>query len=575
MRTIFRIATLAALAGAATCLVVLGGRAPSEASTIPQSTPSSASQQSGASSNAGTSPTKMPAKPAAAKPAGPAAMTNRDVIQLVKAKIPDDVIITKINKSKTHFDTSTQGLVALKQAGVSDQLISVILSAGDSSKATSTTPAEDAAAGSGSAAKKGPALRPGESPANAKGEYAATNTTIAARTPKDPPPAPVNSAPPNYGLYIDTNGQLKPLGRIETKVQVSKFRSFLRTKIPFIRQKIDINIPGAHSTSRFETRRPLFYAFFPPSRDVSKFKLLQCKITGQNFDQRTLANASIMFSTEQNQDEVPVDIGPTAVKDLYRISPREDLTSGEFGFVEGNTGTQSASDIEILDVYDFGIDRKEEKVALPDYLDTLPPANIPDQGYLSWSKDDAQKIVDDREGKIGIVGSMLGWFKRQYASLDVYWADPQFARAFARLEMLDRNLTPAQTNKLCNLLLSQAGDQYFILVSIGGKVGSGHLIGANEGERLMRPFDASLANNKSKDVVPARKLEFVGGYADVWKVAFDKQGIKGPLLDGDAQDLIFEARLNQNLEFKATFAMDKITPTLAGASDPPKTTAAK
>jgi hypothetical protein len=201
---------------------------------------------------------------------------------------------------------------------------------------------------------------------------------------------------------------------------------------------------------------------------------------------------------------------------------------------------------------------------------------LPDQAFLSWSKEDAQKIVDDREGKIGIVGSMLGWFKRQYTSLDVYWADPQFARAFSRLEMLDRNLSAAQTNKLCSLLLSQAGDQYFILVSIGGKVGSGRLIGANEGERLMRPFDASLANNKSKDIVPAHKLEFVGGYADVWKVAFDRQSIRGPLLDGDAQDLIFEARLNQNLDFKATFPMAKITPTLdGGVSDPPKVTGAK
>ena len=36
------------------------------------------------------------------------------------------------------------------------------------------------------------------------------------------------------------------------------------------------------------------------------------------------------------------------------------------------------------------------------------------------TKEDAQKIVLDREGKIGITGSMMGWFKRQYASLDVY-----------------------------------------------------------------------------------------------------------------------------------------------------------
>jgi hypothetical protein len=142
--------------------------------------------------------------------------------------------------------------------------------------------------------------------------------------------------------------------------------------------------------------------------------------------------------------------------------------------------------------------------------------------------------------------------------------------------MLDRNLNAAQASKLCNLLLSQAGDQYFILVSIGGKIGSGHLIGANEGERIMRPFDASLTSNKSKAIVPARKLEFVGGYAGLWKVAFDTQSIRGPLLNDTPQELVFEARLNQNLDFKATFQMDKISPTVApGVSDASKSVLAK
>jgi hypothetical protein len=547
MRNVFSIAMCVALAGA------LRLTAAGQQTSAPKT-----SQQ--------TATPKASVPLAGTKPVAPAAMTNRDVIQLVRAKISDDVIIAKINQSKTRFDTSTQGLVALKQAGVSDQLIAVMVGSGDTAKSVEPSPGKTSR----------PVLRPGESPSNAKGEAAATGAGTAPRTAAEPAPAPITQAPPNYGLYIDAAGQLKPLGNIETKMQVSKFRSLLKSAIPFVRQKVDINIPGAHATSRFEVRRPTFYAYFPPSRDVSKFKLLQCKITGQNFDQRTLANASIMFSTEQNQDEVPVDIGPTSVRDLYRISPREDLPSGEFGFVEGNTGSKSASNIEILDVYDFGVDRKEEKLALADYLDTLPPARLPDEVFLTWSKEDAQKIVDDREGKVGVVGSMLGWFKRQYAGLDVYWADPQFARAFARLEMLDRNLNAAQANKLCGLLLSQAGNQYFILVSIGGKVGSGRLIGANEGERLMRPFDASLTANNTKAIVPARKLEFVGGYADVWKVAFDTQSIRGPLLNDNAQELVFEARLNQNLDFKATFQMSKINPTIApGVSDTSKSTLAK
>src|ERR1039457_829339 len=460
-----------------------------------------------------TAPAAAPPKKAAPKaaPVTPV-LTNQDIIKLVKAKLSDDLIIQKIAHSKTRFDTSVDGLVALREAGVDDRLLAVIMNpAAAAASAPAARPTATPSANPPPAPAPASTLPPKPSfgPDQTRPREVAATVTNSAKTPAARP-VEVGAAPPNYGVYIADHGELKPLGRIQTKVQISKLRSLLRTYIPFVRQKIDINIPGAHSSSRFEATRPTFFAYFPPSRDASKFKLLQFKITGQNFDQRTVANASIMFSTEQNQDEVPCDIGPTSVKDLYRIAPREDIPTGEFAFIEGNTSSQSASNIEILDVYDFGVDRKEEKLALKDYLNILPAANVGDAAFLAWSKEDAQKIVDDRDGKVGITGSMMGWFKRQYASVDAYWGDPPFARAFARLEMLDKTLTPEQATKLCGLLLSPKNDQYYIVVSIGGKIGSGHLIGANEGERLMRPFDASLTNNKSKDVVPAQRLEFLG-----------------------------------------------------------------
>ena len=514
--------------------------------------------QSGAPSKAAPAPPAAAKKaPPAKPPAAPAPMNNQDVIKLVKAKISEDVIIAKIKQSKTRFDVSVDGLVALKEAGVSDNVIAVMMDPAASAAPPPSAPASAASA-------PAPAPKPAFPPSNVPKEVAPIDAKTAPRAPA-PKPVSVASAPANFGVYIWADGELKPLGRVQTKVQLSKFRSLLKSVVPFVRQKIDINIPGAHSTSRYDLVRPTFFAFFPASRDVSKFKLLQAKITGQRFDQRTLANASIMFSTEQNQDEVPCDIGPTAVKDLYRIFPREDIPSGEFGFVEGNTGSKSTSNIEILDVYDFAIDRKEDKLGLKDYLQTLPPADVGDAAFQNWPKEDCVKIVADRTGKVGLTGSLMGWFDRQYASLDVYWADSQFARAFARLEMLDKNLTAEDTNKLASMLLSPDGSQYYIMVSIGGKVGSGKLIGANEGERLMRPFDASLADEKAKTIVAARHLDFVGGYAGLWKVTFDQKSIRGPLLQSGTPELTFEARLNQNLEFKAKFLTDRINAALNSA----------
>lgn len=465
-------------------------------------------------------------------------LTNQSIIRMVRAKINDDLIIAKIRQSKTRFDLSTDGIVQLKEAGVSDRLLSVMLNT-----ATATATSEP----------------PPKPPTVSPTAHMPTPTPV-----RTPPRSTITRAPATYGLYIEQDGQLLPIGRTQTKVQISKWRRFLGGVLPLIRQKIDINIAGAHAATRFDAVRPFFYAYFPPSRDPSKFKLLQCKITGQNFNQRTVASASILFSTEQNQDEILCDIGPvTGVEYLTRIIPREDLPTGEFAFVEGNTANQSASNIEIIDVYDFAVARQEEKLTLAQYLDTLPPAGITDPAFHAWTNEECQKIAADREGKVDVIGDMLGWFKRQYASLDIYWVDDQLARAFARLEMLDRNLTPEQADKLAGLLMSAAQNQYIVLVSIGQKLGSGRLIGASEGEHTMRPYNALLTNPKSKEaIVPARRVELMGGYAGLWKVSFDRASVKGPILDG-AQEVVFEARLNQNLDLKASFQLSKLAPLLA------------
>jgi hypothetical protein len=528
-------------------------------------------------SAAAVSAQRQPARRAPAKP-GPAAqgvMTNQDVITLAQAKVGDDLIITKINQSRTKFDLSTDGIVKLKAAGVSDRVLAAMMNpAQPAAPATAAQPVAQPAGTTSKAPARAQPETPASQPAPAVDPaHAALERVAAGRpgtafirpkpTPPPPPRAVVRAAPPNYGMYVEQGGKLLPVGRIQTKVQHSKWRSLLATKVPFVRQKIDINIPGAHSDSRFESQRPTFYAFFPPGRDVSKFKLLHCKITGQGFDQRTVANLSIMFSREQNQDEIPCDIGPTGIDNLHRITPREDLPSGEYGFVEGSAGTQSAENVQIIDVWDFGVDLKEDKLGVSEYLDRFSLVSKGDVSFLNWSKDEAQKVVDAHAASEDVRGTMQGWFKRQFSSLGVYWVDEQFARAFARLEMFDRNLTPEQATKLAALLTDVSENQYYVLVTLGQKIGSGRLIGANEAERRMRPFDAVLYNAKDDDfIVPATKMEGLGGYAAVWKVTFEKAGVKGPVL-GASPEVYFEARLNQNLDVKAKFRVEQITSKLA------------
>ena len=68
------------------------------------------------------------------------AMNNTDVIKMVKAELDDDTVVLAINAAKSaEFDTSANGLVDLKNKGVSQTVIQAILKkqgGGDSEEAS-------------------------------------------------------------------------------------------------------------------------------------------------------------------------------------------------------------------------------------------------------------------------------------------------------------------------------------------------------------------------------------------------------------------------------------------------------
>jgi len=45
-------------------------------------------------------------------------LANQSIIEMVSARLPEEVIITKIQTSKTNFDLSTSALVELNTGGV-------------------------------------------------------------------------------------------------------------------------------------------------------------------------------------------------------------------------------------------------------------------------------------------------------------------------------------------------------------------------------------------------------------------------------------------------------------------------
>jgi len=57
----------------------------------------------------------------------PSPLTNDDIVKMVQAGLPTDVVVEKIKTSKTDFDTSTDALVNLKKEGVGSDIIRVMV----------------------------------------------------------------------------------------------------------------------------------------------------------------------------------------------------------------------------------------------------------------------------------------------------------------------------------------------------------------------------------------------------------------------------------------------------------------
>jgi len=78
---------------------------------------------------------------AGAQEAAKPALTNDDVIKMVQVKLGDGVIIAKIKSSACKFDTGTDALIKLKQAGVSDSVMQAMTEAGAGVATSAAAPA--------------------------------------------------------------------------------------------------------------------------------------------------------------------------------------------------------------------------------------------------------------------------------------------------------------------------------------------------------------------------------------------------------------------------------------------------
>lgn len=282
---------------------------------------------------------KAPMQKKAAGPAAPAGMTVDDVVKLVQAKLSDDLIIGQLKKNGKAFSLSTDDLVKLKTSGASDNVLLVMMDP------TAT-----------------PAAPPPPPP------------PVVAKRIVDPPPAkeierPKSQAeaelPKAFGVYYLLNDKWVQMSQTQCNVQRNKMRAILGG--PLIRQKVHANIPGNWASLRImDIEKPKFLAYFP-DRKVSTFNLLRL---AQKGEVREVAQLSVLYSSEQHEDKIEIDISPAGTANMFLLIPKGTLTPGEYAIVEPPP-LSNTEKIAIMDVWDFGLGEKSNPGQAPA---ATPPA---------------------------------------------------------------------------------------------------------------------------------------------------------------------------------------------------------
>ena len=231
-------------------------------------------------------------------------LSNQDIIDMVGLGLSDEVIITKIHSASKPedlaFDTSTEGLKALKAAKVSDAVIKVMIN-----------PAPSAAAAPAAAAPAAAVANDSNLPPQEVGVYWKDGFT-----------------------FIRVEGEMVSQAKVGGRAG-SMFTYGMRS------EHWDAYVNGPTSKNRVKDRRPLFYLYVPDGDSAADFVLIKLEKKGnrREFQVGSFGGVTGGKSGVKRDKEVPFKAEHVAVR-TYRLTLDDDLKPGEYAFFMG-TGQQT------------------------------------------------------------------------------------------------------------------------------------------------------------------------------------------------------------------------------------------
>lgn len=236
------------------------------------------------------------AGPMTAKPLPPKTLTNTSVIHMVGANLSDDLIIQAINSQPGQYTTDADALVDLKDAGVSERVITAMM---NKSRKRLTPPGEAAA--------------------------------------DDPLPPPVNVPLVNEigAYYKDRKGAWQPL---EAEVVHIKSGGWLKSTAThgIIKQDTNGHLNGRES--KLTLQAPIeILIYTPDGAAAADYDLLRFRIHSDNREFRTLTGGVFHSTGGAQRDEVPFHATKIAPR-TFQFTIDHSVGGGEFGILPPGTG---------------------------------------------------------------------------------------------------------------------------------------------------------------------------------------------------------------------------------------------
>ncbi len=255
-------------------------------------------------------------------------LTNDSVIQLLKAGINEDLIISKIQESQHNFDLSVQGMVALKEGGASDRMMHFLMD---------------------------PTKPPEPKPASAP---AASTTAAAPAEPKEPPKEPVIEAPMEQpkvvevpaakqeqvlpaeaGVYVKTGEKWV---EIQSEVVVWQTGGMLKrfATAGIVQGDVNGRIKGAHSGKVLEIPME-FLIVAPEGVDITEYQLIHLREQRDAREFRTVTGG--IFSSSGGATRDAIQFEGTKVAGRTFSVKLATLDTGEYGFLPTSAAAAGSS----------------------------------------------------------------------------------------------------------------------------------------------------------------------------------------------------------------------------------------